>query len=107
MNISRPMFRESLPLVMPMVVNNYAIRLITKPKFLWHNHYVATKPEEWRAADYRYAPYVTYTSPQTAQVGLTEAQLKERGIPYEVSILGYSETAKGTALGYKDPDEAL
>lgn len=73
---------------------------------LWHNLYVAETPEEWRAADYRYVPYVTYSSPQMAQVGLTEAEVKEDGISYEVSTLAYSNTAKGAALGYDDPSVA-
>lgn len=67
---------------------------------LWHNLYIAESPEKWRAADYRYVPYVTYSSPQIAQVGLTEAEVMDEGIDYEVSTLAYSDTAKGSALGY-------
>lgn len=75
-------------------------------EILWHNLYISESPEEWRAADYRYVPYVTYSSPQMAQVGLTEAEVKEEGIAYEVSTLAFSDTAKGSALGFKDREAA-
>lgn len=75
-------------------------------EILWHNLYIAKSPEEWRAADYRYVPYVTYSSPQMAQVGMTEADVKKAGISYEVSTLAYSDTAKGAALGFDDASAA-
>lgn len=45
-------------------------------------------------------PAVTYTYPQVAHIGLTEEELKQKGVNYLVAKHHYSQTAKGYALGY-------
>ncbi|MDO9525411.1 MAG: FAD-dependent oxidoreductase [Gemmobacter sp.] len=40
----------------------------------------------WRfKADYRVIPWATFTDPEVARVGLSEAEAKEKNIPYEVT----------------------
>ena len=42
-------------------------------------------------ADYRVIPWVTFTSPEVARVGLSEAEAKARGIAYEVTRYGLDD----------------
>ncbi len=42
-------------------------------------------------ADYSVIPWVTYVDPEVARVGLSEAEAKEQGIPYEVSRYGIDD----------------
>jgi len=44
-------------------------------------------------------PYGIYTIPEISYVGLTEGQLKERGISYEVGIARYDEIARCNIIG--------
>ncbi|GGY39860.1 dihydrolipoyl dehydrogenase family protein [Parvularcula lutaonensis] len=44
-------------------------------------------------------PWVTYTEPELAHVGLTESQLKERGIKYEVARAGFDHNDRAHAEG--------
>ncbi|MCG2582653.1 MAG: FAD-dependent oxidoreductase [Marinobacter sp.] len=41
--------------------------------------------------DYRVMPWVTFTSPEVARVGLSEAEAKEKGIAYEVTRYGLDD----------------
>jgi pyruvate/2-oxoglutarate dehydrogenase complex dihydrolipoamide dehydrogenase (E3) component/uncharacterized membrane protein YdjX (TVP38/TMEM64 family) len=42
-------------------------------------------------ADYRVIPWVTFTSPEVARVGLSEAEARVRGIAYEVTRYGLDD----------------
>ncbi|MDT0456888.1 dihydrolipoyl dehydrogenase [Streptomyces sp. DSM 41527] len=52
-----------------------------------------------RAVDYATVPRVTYSSPQTASVGLTEAEARDRGRKVTVNTLPLAATAKGMVHG--------
>ncbi len=39
----------------------------------------------WRKANYKAVPWATFTDPEIARVGLSEAEAKEQGIEYEVT----------------------
>ncbi|MFJ9469510.1 dihydrolipoyl dehydrogenase [Streptomyces caniferus] len=52
-----------------------------------------------RAVDYATVPRVTYSSPQTASVGLTEAEARARGLAVEVNTMPLAATAKGMVHG--------
>jgi pyruvate/2-oxoglutarate dehydrogenase complex dihydrolipoamide dehydrogenase (E3) component/uncharacterized membrane protein YdjX (TVP38/TMEM64 family) len=55
-------------------------------------------------ADYRVVPWATFTDPEVARVGLSEAEAKERGIACEVTRYGIDDLdraiADGTAHGF-------
>lgn len=44
-------------------------------------------------------PYGIYSIPEISMVGLSEEDLTERGVPYEVGIARYKEIARGQILG--------
>lgn len=44
-------------------------------------------------------PYGLYTVPEISMVGLTEEQLTEEGVPYEVGTAHYREIARGQIVG--------
>jgi NAD(P) transhydrogenase len=44
-------------------------------------------------------PYGIYTIPEISMIGLTEEQTKEQGIPYEIGVAHYFETARGQING--------
>ncbi len=48
-------------------------------------------------ADYRVIPWVTFTSPEVARVGLSEAEAKARGIAHEVTRYGLDELDRAIA----------
>lgn len=54
-------------------------------------------------ADYRVIPWATFTDPEVARVGLSEAEAREQGIEYEVTRYGIDDLdraiADGTAQG--------
>ena len=74
-------------------------------EILAHNLFSHHTPETWRWADYDAVPAVTYTYPETAHVGLTEADAIQRGFDVKTAMHRYSSTAKGYALGYEPGDE--
>ena len=47
-----------------------------------------------RGREGRLVPYTVFTDPQVARVGLSEAEAKEAGIPYEVATLPYASIAR-------------
>ena len=49
------------------------------------------------AVDYRVMPWVTFTSPEVARVGLSEAEAKEQGIAYEVTRYGLDDLDRAIA----------
>jgi pyruvate/2-oxoglutarate dehydrogenase complex dihydrolipoamide dehydrogenase (E3) component/uncharacterized membrane protein YdjX (TVP38/TMEM64 family) len=50
-------------------------------------------------ADYRVLPRVTYTDPEVASVGLTEAEATEKGVPYEVTRYHLDDLDRAIAEG--------
>lgn len=70
-------------------------------EILAHNLFSGRRPEQWRWAQYDVVPAVTYTYPEAAHVGLTEAQALKAGYTVETAINHYSASAKGYALGYE------
>ena len=48
-------------------------------------------------ADYRVIPWVTYTDPEVARVGLNEKEAKEKNVPYEVSVYGLEDLDRAIA----------
>ncbi|MGO4425061.1 dihydrolipoyl dehydrogenase, partial [Streptomyces sp. MCAF7] len=52
-----------------------------------------------RPVDYDAVPRVTYSSPQTAAVGLSEAQARERGLDVVVNTMPLTAVAKGMVHG--------
>jgi pyruvate/2-oxoglutarate dehydrogenase complex dihydrolipoamide dehydrogenase (E3) component/uncharacterized membrane protein YdjX (TVP38/TMEM64 family) len=50
-------------------------------------------------ADYRVIPWATFTDPEVARVGLSEAEAKDKGIPYEVTRYGIDDLDRAIADG--------
>jgi pyruvate/2-oxoglutarate dehydrogenase complex dihydrolipoamide dehydrogenase (E3) component/uncharacterized membrane protein YdjX (TVP38/TMEM64 family) len=48
-------------------------------------------------ADYSAIPWATFTDPEVARVGLSEAEARERGVPYEVSSYDLAELDRAIA----------
>ncbi|MEP3047539.1 MAG: Si-specific NAD(P)(+) transhydrogenase [Roseibium sp.] len=46
-----------------------------------------------------YFPYGIYAVPEISTVGMTEEEIKERGIPYECGIARFRETSRGHIMG--------
>src|SRR5690554_1563377 len=47
--------------------------------------------------DYRVMPWVTFTSPEVARVGLSEAEAKQQGVAYEVTRYGLDDLDRAIA----------
>jgi NAD(P) transhydrogenase len=47
----------------------------------------------------KYFPYGIYAVPEISTCGLTEEEVKERGIPYECGIARFRETSRGHIMG--------
>ena len=71
---------------------------------LAHNLFGGNEPDKWRWARYDVVPAVTFTYPQVAQVGLTEAEAREKGYAVKIGKQFYHNTAKGYALGFTSGD---
>ena len=52
--------------------------------------------------DYSVVPWVTFTDPEVARVGLNEQEARERGIPHEVTVYGLEELDRAIADGEAD-----
>ena len=50
-------------------------------------------------ADYRVIPWATFTDPEVARVGLSEAEAREKGISYEVTRYSMDELDRAIADG--------
>ena len=46
-----------------------------------------------------YFPYGIYSVPEISTVGMTEAEVQERGIPYECGVARFRETSRGHIMG--------
>jgi len=62
---------------------------------VWYN----INNKEKAQVDEHAIPSAVYTYPTVGSVGLTEAEVKSRGISYLVGFARYSDVAKGTAMG--------
>lgn len=73
-------------------------------EILAHNLFLE-RGDDWepRWARYDRIPFVTFTYPEVAHVGLTEQAAKDHGYNVLVGKHYYSQTAKGYGLGY-DPE---
>ncbi|MDR2835625.1 MAG: dihydrolipoyl dehydrogenase [Bacteroidales bacterium] len=52
--------------------------------------------------DYENIPSCVYTTPEIASVGLTEKEVKEKGINYKIGKFPFTASGKATAAGNKD-----
>jgi dihydrolipoamide dehydrogenase len=52
--------------------------------------------------NYDLVPYAAFSWPQVAAVGITEAEVKKRGIKYLIGEYNYRDTAKGAAMAEED-----
>lgn len=52
--------------------------------------------------NYDLVPYAAFSWPQVAAVGITEAEVKARGIKYLIGEYNYRDTAKGAAMAEED-----
>lgn len=48
-------------------------------------------------ADYRVIPWATFTDPEVARVGLSEAEAREKGIPFEITRYGIDDLDRAIA----------
>ena len=62
-------------------------------------HICGLNPE---AIDYSTIPSCIFTSPEVASVGLTEQQVRDKGIEYKVGKFPYTASGKATAAGERD-----
>ncbi len=62
-------------------------------------HICGLNPE---AIDYSIIPSCIFTSPEVASVGLTEQQVRDKGIEYKVGKFPYTASGKATAAGERD-----
>ena len=64
---------------------------------------------ERKTASYDAVPWAVFTHPQVARVGATEAELQQKGIPYQTAKNYYSEVVAGRAMGHRegDPDNGF
>jgi dihydrolipoamide dehydrogenase len=53
-----------------------------------------------RAADYKAVPNCVFTTPEIAGVGLTEQEVKERGIAYNKSRFPFTASGRALAMGH-------
>lgn len=60
---------------------------------------------EKKEASYDVVPWTIFTHPQVAHVGMTEKEVKAKGIPYKTAKNYYSEVVGGIAMGYRKRDE--
>lgn len=62
-------------------------------------HICGLNPED---VDYSIIPSCIFTSPEVASVGLTEQQVRDKGIEYKVGKFPYTASGKATAAGERD-----
>ncbi len=67
-------------------------------------HNLLREGEPRRRADYRAIPWGIFTLPQIGHLGMTEEQVRARGIRYHVARYRYSYIAVGMAMGYENDD---
>ena len=60
---------------------------------------------EKKEVNYHSVPWTIFTHPQVSRVGMTESELKQKGIPYKAAKNYYSEVVGGRAMGYREGDD--
>ena len=60
---------------------------------------------EKKEVNYHSVPWTIFTHPQVSRVGMTEGELKQKGIPYKAAKNYYSEVVGGRAMGYREGDD--
>ena len=55
--------------------------------------------DEPRPAPPEFFPYGIYSVPEISTVGMTEEEVRERGIPYECGVARFRETSRGHIMG--------
>lgn len=53
--------------------------------------------DEMKSADYTGLPWVIFTDPQVAGVGMDEEEAKKKGVPYETSVIGLDDVPRFAA----------
>ena len=61
--------------------------------------------EEKKEVRYDAVPWAIFTHPQVAHLGMTEQEVKIKGIPYQIAYNHFSEVVGGIAMGYRSKDE--
>jgi pyruvate/2-oxoglutarate dehydrogenase complex dihydrolipoamide dehydrogenase (E3) component len=57
----------------------------------------------WKfSVDYAVVPWATYTDPEVARVGLSQAEAREKGIPVEVTTYTFDDLDRAVADGHTD-----
>ena len=74
-------------------------------EILSHNLFSDVPPEQWRWVHYDIVPAVTFTYPEAAHVGLSEAGARKKGYDVEIAVNHYSASAKGYAMGLEPGDD--
>jgi len=57
-----------------------------------------THPDQLHPFNEKYVPSAVFTNPQIATIGLTEDQVRAKGIPYQAAVQQYGDTAYGWAM---------
>ncbi|MFV0496934.1 MAG: dihydrolipoyl dehydrogenase family protein [Candidatus Fimivivens sp.] len=61
--------------------------------------------DEKREARYDTVPWTIFTHPQVSHVGMTEKEVRQKGLPYRAAKNHYSDVVGGRAMGYHARDE--
>lgn len=64
--------------------------------------YNALTNKEKQKVDYRVVPWVAFSDPEIAGVGMTEEQIKEKGIKYKKSIFNFKDLGKASTQAEYD-----
>ena len=71
-----------------------------------HNLFYKKNSKDLRWASYDLVPAVTFSSPQVAHIGLTEAQAVKMGYDIQIGYHHYYQTVKGYAMGFRESQKS-
>lgn len=71
-----------------------------------HNLFYKKNSKDLRWASYDLVPAVTFSSPQVAHIGLTEAQAIKMGYDIQIGYHHYYQTVKGYAMGFRESQKS-
>lgn len=80
------------------VSSNHMLKHVANAEARTVQHNLLASRDEAMRTDERYVPSAVFSHPQLAQVGATEEQLREWGMPYVTSRHRYADVAYGWAL---------